>query len=197
MVGLAGVIPGVFEGCVGGHGGQDCRCWLGAQSECSATRTRLSCVGSGACHGDRAASGVGAFVLSIWLVVAGIGWSQVGSRYVNNRPCLMSLLRLLQARTSLSWVYFHLRQACVFTPPGSLSSACTTPGSHLSIPEQLLGPLHAIVVVQERISLVRLPVWGASWWLGEYGNTHGRCSVAHAWSATFSCTLLRTHCPRQ
>ena len=29
LVGLAGVGPGVFEGCVGGHGGQDCRCWLG------------------------------------------------------------------------------------------------------------------------------------------------------------------------
>ena len=48
-----------------------------------------------------------AFVLSIWLVIAGIGWVQVGSRYVNNRPCLMSLLRLLRARTSLSWVYSH------------------------------------------------------------------------------------------
>ena len=30
LVGLAGLVPGVFEGCVGGHGGQDCRCWLGA-----------------------------------------------------------------------------------------------------------------------------------------------------------------------
>ena len=28
LVGLAGVVPGIFEGCVGGHGGQDCRCWL-------------------------------------------------------------------------------------------------------------------------------------------------------------------------
>ena len=28
LVVLAGVVPGVFEGCVGGHGGQDCRCWL-------------------------------------------------------------------------------------------------------------------------------------------------------------------------
>ena len=29
LVGLGGVLPGVFEGCVGGLGGQDCRCWLG------------------------------------------------------------------------------------------------------------------------------------------------------------------------
>ena len=28
LVGLAGVVPGVFEGFVGGHGGQDCCCWL-------------------------------------------------------------------------------------------------------------------------------------------------------------------------
>ena len=28
LVGLAGVVPGIFEGCVGGHGGQDRRCWL-------------------------------------------------------------------------------------------------------------------------------------------------------------------------
>jgi len=28
LVGLTGVVPGVFEGCVGGHGGQDCCCWL-------------------------------------------------------------------------------------------------------------------------------------------------------------------------
>lgn len=26
LVGLTGVIPGIFEGCVGGHGGQDRRC---------------------------------------------------------------------------------------------------------------------------------------------------------------------------
>ena len=31
LVGVAGVVPGVFEGCVGGHGGQDCCCWLGAR----------------------------------------------------------------------------------------------------------------------------------------------------------------------
>ena len=29
LVVLRGLLPGVFEGCVGGHGGQDCRCWLG------------------------------------------------------------------------------------------------------------------------------------------------------------------------
>ena len=29
LVGLAGVVPGIFEGCVGGHGRQDCCCWLG------------------------------------------------------------------------------------------------------------------------------------------------------------------------
>ena len=29
LVGLAGVVPGIFEGCVSGHGRQDCRCWLG------------------------------------------------------------------------------------------------------------------------------------------------------------------------
>ena len=138
-----------------------------------------------------------AFVLSIWLVVAGIGWSQVGSRYVNNRPCLMSLLRLLRARTSLSWVYFHLRQACVFSPPGSPSSARTSPGRHRSIPEHLLHPPRARVVAQERINLVRPPVWGALWWLGGYGNTRGRCSVARAWSARFSCRLSRTRCPRR
>ena len=28
LVGLAGLVPGIFEGCVGGHGGQDPRCWL-------------------------------------------------------------------------------------------------------------------------------------------------------------------------
>ena len=28
LVGLAGVIPGVFEVCVGGHGGEDAGCWL-------------------------------------------------------------------------------------------------------------------------------------------------------------------------
>ena len=28
LVGLAGVVPGVFEVCVGGHGRQDCCCWL-------------------------------------------------------------------------------------------------------------------------------------------------------------------------
>ena len=28
LVGLAGVVPGIFEGCVGGHGRQDRRCWL-------------------------------------------------------------------------------------------------------------------------------------------------------------------------
>ena len=28
LVVLTGLLPGVFEGCVGGHGGQDCRCWL-------------------------------------------------------------------------------------------------------------------------------------------------------------------------
>ena len=28
LVGLGGLVSGVFEGCVGGHGGQDCRCWL-------------------------------------------------------------------------------------------------------------------------------------------------------------------------
>ena len=31
LVGLTGLVPGVFEGCVGGHGGQDCRCWLGVR----------------------------------------------------------------------------------------------------------------------------------------------------------------------
>ena len=31
LVGLAGLVPGIFEGCVGGHGRQDCRCWLGAE----------------------------------------------------------------------------------------------------------------------------------------------------------------------
>ena len=29
LVGLAGVVPGIFEGFVGGHGRQDCCCWLG------------------------------------------------------------------------------------------------------------------------------------------------------------------------
>ena len=28
LVGLTGLVPGIFEGFVGGHGGQDCRCWL-------------------------------------------------------------------------------------------------------------------------------------------------------------------------
>ena len=28
LVGLAGVVPGIFEGFVGGHGRQDCCCWL-------------------------------------------------------------------------------------------------------------------------------------------------------------------------
>ena len=28
LMGLTGLIPGIFEGCVGGHGGQDPRCWL-------------------------------------------------------------------------------------------------------------------------------------------------------------------------
>ena len=28
LVGLTGLVPGVFEGCVGGHGRQDCCCWL-------------------------------------------------------------------------------------------------------------------------------------------------------------------------
>ena len=28
LVVLRGLLPGVFEVCVGGHGGQDCRCWL-------------------------------------------------------------------------------------------------------------------------------------------------------------------------
>lgn len=28
LVGLTGLVPGIFEGCVGGHGGQDRRCWL-------------------------------------------------------------------------------------------------------------------------------------------------------------------------
>ena len=28
LVVLRGLLPGVFEGCVGGHGGQDSRCWL-------------------------------------------------------------------------------------------------------------------------------------------------------------------------
>ena len=28
LVGLTGVLPGIFEGCVGGHGRQDPRCWL-------------------------------------------------------------------------------------------------------------------------------------------------------------------------
>lgn len=37
LAGLTGLVPGVFEGCVGGHGGQDCRCWLGGQSGCSTT----------------------------------------------------------------------------------------------------------------------------------------------------------------
>ena len=32
LVGLTGLVPGVFEGCVGGHGGQDCRCWLGVRT---------------------------------------------------------------------------------------------------------------------------------------------------------------------
>lgn len=41
LVVLRGLLPGVFEVCVGGHGGEDAGCWLGAQSECSATRTRL------------------------------------------------------------------------------------------------------------------------------------------------------------
>ncbi len=40
--------------------------------------------------------------------------------------------------------------------------------------------------IQERTSYARPPVWGALQWLGEYGNTHGRYSVAHAWSARFS-----------
>ena len=31
LVVLRGLLPGVFEGCVGGHGGQDCRCWLGVR----------------------------------------------------------------------------------------------------------------------------------------------------------------------
>ena len=31
LAGLTGLVPGVFEGCVGGHGGQDCRCWLGGR----------------------------------------------------------------------------------------------------------------------------------------------------------------------
>ena len=29
LVGLTGLVSGVFEGCVGGLGGQDCCCWLG------------------------------------------------------------------------------------------------------------------------------------------------------------------------
>ena len=28
LVVLRGLLPGVFEGCVGGHGGQNPRCWL-------------------------------------------------------------------------------------------------------------------------------------------------------------------------
>ena len=28
LVGLTGLIPGIFEGFVGGHGRQDCCCWL-------------------------------------------------------------------------------------------------------------------------------------------------------------------------
>ena len=28
LVGLTGLVPGIFEGFVGGHGRQDCRCWL-------------------------------------------------------------------------------------------------------------------------------------------------------------------------
>ena len=29
LVGLTGLVPGIFEGFVGGHGRQDPRCWLG------------------------------------------------------------------------------------------------------------------------------------------------------------------------
>ena len=28
LVGLTGLVSGVFEGCVGGHGGEDAGCWL-------------------------------------------------------------------------------------------------------------------------------------------------------------------------
>ena len=28
LVGLTGLVPGIFEGCIGGHGRQNPRCWL-------------------------------------------------------------------------------------------------------------------------------------------------------------------------
>lgn len=43
-------------------------------------------------------------------------------------------------------------------------------GQAQASPWLLPGPPRTRVVVQERISLARPPVWGTSWWLGEYGN---------------------------
>ena len=88
LVGLAGVIPGVFEVCVGGHGGEDAGCWL-------------------------------------WVRRVGVAPPKHG---------------------------FHAS------------------GQAQASPWLLPGPPRTRVVVQERISLARPPVWGTSWWLGEYGN---------------------------
>ena len=41
--------------------------------------------------------------------------------------------------------------------------------------------VHAGDGAPKHISVVRLPVWGALWWLGGYGNTRGRYSVERAW----------------
>ena len=68
LVGLTGLVPGIFEGFVGGHGRQDRRCWLRVR-----TVRRMP-------WWSRSIWRNWAFVLSIWLVIAGIGWVQVGSR---------------------------------------------------------------------------------------------------------------------
>ena len=76
LVGLAGVVPGIFEGFVGGHGRPGLSLLVaGGESGCSTTKTRLSCVGSGPCRGGRAAFGVGArsCFRSGWLLQASGG----------------------------------------------------------------------------------------------------------------------------
>ena len=49
LVGLTGLIPGIFEGFVGGHGRQDCRCWLGV-GRVGVAPPKHGCHASGQAH---------------------------------------------------------------------------------------------------------------------------------------------------
>ena len=183
LVGLAGVVPGIFEGFVGGHGRQDCCCWL-----------RVGRVGvAPPKHGFHASGQAHAAVVAQHLAQARVrAFDLVGHRghlmcpggvQVREQESLGD--ELVEAVTSPNETFVgvfppSVRSACFLLQEALPARTPPLVGAYPFL--SVINVVHAGELASKtRTSYARPPVWGVLWWLGGYGNTRGRYSVARAW----------------